>query len=122
MAQVDVTELLHDPDFIDPIQLINRKPSVNLYGENLIEETPIHSVGSVQAATGNAIQRLPEALRVGNFSSFWFQGTIVASAPGEYTSILVFKKTRYQVKAVFDWTNWGQGWCEGLCVAEVPAP
>jgi hypothetical protein len=122
MAQIDITELLSDPDFVDHISLVSRKPSVNLYGENTLTETKLDTIGSVQPASGKVLQRLPEALRVANVSSFWFKGPIVASEPGKYTDVLVFKGTRYQVQTVQDWTNWGQGWSEGTCIAEVPAP
>ncbi len=121
MANVNVVELLNDPDFIDPIQLVDRRPRINNLGENILTEITENSFGSVQPASGRAIQRLPELLRVANMSSFWFKGTIVASAPGKYASVLIFKKTRYQIITVFDWTNWGEGWCEGLAVAEVPS-
>lgn len=121
MSRIDVTELLTDTDFVGPIQLVSRLPRINSLGENLLTETTVTSVGSVQPASGRAIARLPEALRVANVSSFWFKGTIVASAPGKYSSILVFSGQRYQVQTVLDWTNWGAGWCEGTCVAEVPA-
>lgn len=121
MAQINVTELLTDPDFVDRIQLVTRKTTINSLGENVLQETVLSTVGSVQPAAGRVVQRLPEALRVANVSSFWFKGAIVAVAPGKYSSVLVFKGTRYQVQLVFDWTNWGEGWCEGTCVAEVPA-
>ncbi len=121
MAQVNVTELLSDPDFVDVILLVSRVPQINSFGENSVVETILNTVGSVQPASGRVINRLPEALRVANLSSFWFKGTIVASAPGKYSSILVFKGVRYQVQTVMDWSNWGQGYCEGTCVAEVPA-
>jgi hypothetical protein len=68
------------------------------------------------------LQRLPEALRVANLRSFWVRGKIVATEPGKYSDILVFEGQRFQVQTIFDWTNWGAGWCEGTCVAEVPAP
>lgn len=122
MAQIDITGLLSDPDFVDHISLVSRKPSVNSFGENTLKETKLDSIGSVQPASGKVLQRLPEALRVANVSSFWFKGQIVVSEPGKYTDILIFKGTRYQVQSVMDWANWGQGWCEGLCIAEVPSP
>lgn len=121
MAQINVTELLTDPDFVDEIRLVTRVPSVNSLGENVLSESTICTIGSVQPASGRAIQRLPEALRVANISSFWFKGKIVASEPGKYSSVLVFKGQRYQVQSVFDWSNWGEGYCEGTCVAEAPA-
>lgn len=121
MALVDVTELLVDPDFIDAISLINRVPALNSFGENLLTETKTDSVGSVQPASGKTLMRLPEALRQVNVSSFWFKGKIVASEPGKYSAILVFRGVRFQVQTVLDWTHFGAGWCEGTCVAEVPS-
>ncbi len=121
MAQIDVSELLRDPDFIDKMTVITRLPSTNGRGENILKECPLESFGSVQPATGKAIFRLPEEFRVANVSSFWFKGKIIATAPGKYSSIIVFKGQRFQVQTVFDWTNFGAGWCEGTCVAEVPA-
>lgn len=121
MAQVDVTELFTDPDFVDVMSIADRVSFVDSLGQNVLTEKVTTSVGSVQPASGRAIQRLPEALRVANMTSFWFKGLIVASSPGKYTSQLVFKGQRYNVVTVFDWTNFGQGWCEGLCVAEAPA-
>ncbi len=121
MSRVDVSELLHDPDFVDKMTVICRTPSVNSKGESLLRERPSDSVGCVQPASGRTIMKLPDEFRVANVSSFWFQGEITASAPGKYSSIIVFKNRRYQVQTVFDWTDWGAGWCEGTCVAEVPA-
>lgn len=121
MAQVDVSELLVDPDFVDPIQLVTRRDQVDYLGENYLEETVLNSFGSIQPASGKTISRLPEMLRVANVSSFWFKGDIVVTSDTKYPSILVFKGRRYQVQIVFDWSNWGAGWTEGTCVAERPA-
>ncbi len=119
MAQVDVSDLLCDPDFVDAVSLISRTPVVNGMGENTISEVCKATFGSVQPASGKVIQRLPEALRVANVSSFWIKGEIKSQNP--YPDIISFKGKRYQVQMVFDWTNWGQGWCEGTCVAEQPS-
>lgn len=121
MANLDVTELLSDPDFVDPVVLVNRVPFVNSLGENSLQESSLNTVGSVQPASGRTLQRLPEALRVANVSSFWLKATIIAAEPGKYSSILVFKGKRYQVQTVFDWSNYGEGYTEGTCVAELPA-
>jgi hypothetical protein len=121
MSQIDVTELLSDPDFVDEVCLVTRVPFINSLGENTLKESNLKTVGCVQPASGRVIQRLPEALRVANMSSFWLKATIIASEPGKYSSILVFKGKRYQVQTVFDWSNWGEGYTEGTCVAEVPA-
>jgi hypothetical protein len=122
MAQIDVSALLSDPDFTDNIQVLTRVPAIDNFGENTITESTLNTIGSVQPATGKALSRIPEAAREANMSNFWFKGEIVSFAPGLYTSVLVFRGHRFQVKNIFDWSNWGAGWTEGLCVAEVPAP
>lgn len=121
MANVDVSELLSDPDFVDPIQVITRFPRINSYGEQSVSESVIDTYGSVQPANYRTIQKLPEGMRVANVCSFFFKGRIVASEPGKYASVLVFRGERYQVQTVGDWSNFGNGYTEGTCVAEVPA-
>lgn len=121
MAQLDVSDIMQDPLFVDAITLIERVPRVNGLGENVLTECSTQSFGSVQPASGRTVQRLPDALRVANVSSFWFKGQITASADGKYSSILVFAGRRYQVQMVFDWLNYGAGYCEGVCIAEKPA-
>lgn len=121
MAQINVSELLSDPDFVDPVQLVTRTSAKNFLGENEITERAVNTVGSVQPASYKTVQKLPEALRVADVMSFWLKGTIIATAPGKYSSILVFKCKRYQVQTVADWSNFGEGYTEGTCVAEVPS-
>lgn len=121
MALIDVSELLTDPDFVDPISIIHRTQVVNSMGENTLTEAAVCTVGSVQPASGKTLMRLPEALRVANISSFWVKGKIVADGSTKYPDLLTFRGKRYQVQTVFDWSNYGQGYCEGTCVAENPA-
>lgn len=121
MAQIDVTELLADADFVDHLSLIHRVSKLNNLGENTLEECLQPTFGSVQPASGKTLQRLPEALRVANVSSFWVKGEIKADGTSAYPDIISFRGRRYQVQTVMDWTNWGGGWCEGTCVAERPS-
>lgn len=121
MALIDVTDLLTDPDFVDPVCIINRTPTINSFGENVLVEASNQTVGSVQPASGKTISRLPEALRVANVSEFWVKGQIIADGTYTYPDILVFQGRRYQVQTVQDWGNWGAGYAEGTCVAEKPA-
>lgn len=104
---------------MDKVTLITRVSRINGLGENVITEQCLDSYGSVQPASGKTMQRLPEALRVANVSSFWFKGEILP--PDMYPSILVFGGRRFQVQSVLDWANWGAGWSEGTCVAEKPS-
>lgn len=120
MANLDVSALMFDPDFVDELTLIHRLATVNAFGENVLTETNLPTVGSVQPASGKAIARLPDGLRVANMSSFWIKADIVVDGSSKYPDIISFRGRRYQVHTTFDWQNWGAGWSEGLCVAEKP--
>lgn len=121
MAQIDVSELMVDPDFVDPVSLIHRVPTVDIYGQNSLVETTLATIGSVQPASGKTIQRLPEALRVADISEFFIKGTIVADGSNQYPDIIVFRGIRYQVQTVNDFSNWGAGYCQGTAVIEKPS-
>lgn len=121
MAQIDVSDLLSDPDFVDQITVIRRKSVVNSRGENIIEETSICSYGSVQPSSAKTILRLPEALRSSDVRSFYLKLDIVQDSSSAYPDILVFAGKRFQVISQAPWLNFGQGWNEGICVAERPS-
>lgn len=121
MGQIDVTELLCDPDFVSPITLIHRKTQVNALGENVLTESGVATIGCIQPMSGKTLQRLPEALRVGDNQTFYIKGNVTADRSSKYPDIIVFRGQRYVIQMVFDWTNWGQGWVEGTCVRERPA-
>ncbi len=120
MGQIDVSDVLGDPDFMDAIVLIHRAPCVDQYGKNHLKETGIQTFGCVQPASGKTLSRLPEALRVANLMSFWVKGKIVADGKSQYPDIIVSKGVRFEVQTVMDWTNWGDGWCEGTAVQGKP--
>ena len=46
MAKIDVSFLLSDPDFIDPISVVRRVTTVNSYGENELTEETISAKAS----------------------------------------------------------------------------
>ncbi len=122
MANIDVTELMSDPDFVDDMKVVTRVPRVNNLGENTFQEQTFSTFGSVQPADAKTVDKLPDELRVEDLSSFWFKGEIIASKPARYSTVLIFKGQRYQVKKVSDWSNFGRGYTQGVCVAEAPAP
>src|ERR1035437_1262429 len=110
MGQIDITELLGDPDFVDRMVLIHRTPTVDVHGENQLAESSDKTWGCIQPITGSALQRLPDDVRVANVKSFWLKGQIVADAKGRYSDVIMSRGVRYNVLHVFDWTNWGDGW------------
>lgn len=123
MAQLDVSDVVLDLNFVDNLQLIHRTPTVNSKGENtIVEDAPIATVGSVQPASFKQIQRLPEALRIADVRAFYIKAEIKCDGTTTYPDIIVFQGRRFQVQTCAPWLNYGGGWNEGICVQEVPAP
>jgi hypothetical protein len=121
MGQIDVSDIMVDPDIVDPIVIIHRTPDTDQYGENRLKECGVNTFGSVQPVSGKTLQRLPEKFQVANVKSFWVKGMIVSDGSCKYPDIIVSKGVRYAVQMIFDWTNWGSGWTEGTAVQERPA-
>jgi len=119
MADIDVSELLLDPDFVNDLQLIHRTAVVSSAGKNVITElTPIDTVGSIQPANQKDILRLPEAMRLKDVRAFWIKAEILTDGSSQYPDIIKFGTKRFQVFAVEPWNNYGEGWNKGICVAE----
>lgn len=117
---VDVSELMNDPDFVQPLTLIHRVPCVDNFGENTLKETPIETFGCVEPISGKTLQRIPEAFRVANVQSFWLRERIVTDSRSKYPDVIIKNGVRFAVQVVFDWSDWGGGWSEGTCVQERP--
>lgn len=120
MGLIDTSELMSDPDFVQPLTLIRRKAAADQYGENQITENGFQVNGCVQPISGDTLQRIPEAFRVADVKSFWLKEKIIADNRCKYPDIIVKDGIRFQVQMVFDWSQWGQGWSEGTCVQEKP--
>jgi hypothetical protein len=122
MGQIDITDLLCDPDFVDPVGIVHRRARVNDLGNNEVCAAEcISTIGSVQPASGKTLMRLPEEFRVVGVFSFWVKGKIVSDGKCQYPDLLQFHGQDYEVQVIFDWTNWGAGWCEGTCVRKKAA-
>lgn len=119
-ALIDVSDILSDPDLVQPLTLIKREACVDSFGQNKLKELASCTVGSVQPISGKTLQRLPDAYRVANVQSFWMREKLVSDSRSQYPDIIVKNGKRFTVQIVFDWSDWGSGWSEGTCVAERP--
>lgn len=118
MAQIDVTDLVLDPDFVDPVMVIRRGSMISAYGENIITENPLHTVASVQPASGKQLERIPESLRIHDVRCFYIKMEIIQDSTCEYPDILVFRGVRYQVQSTMNWEPFGRGWNEAIATRE----
>lgn len=118
MALIDVTDLLTDPDFTDPITIISRTSTVDAHGENQLADTSRAAVAVVEAASGETLKRLPAGAVVSDYITVYTNEHLVADSPGGYADVVQWQGKRYQVQVVTDWTNWGPGWTQADCLIE----
>lgn len=125
MANIDLTELMSDPDFIDDVYLVRQAVAVGTNGRATVTPTTTEEVMSVQSPNSEQAKELPEGTRLEDSLVAYFFGELHPLAPGR-TADIVIPRTgsragrRFAVdKLIGDWSNWGAGWCCALCIAEV---
>lgn len=118
MANVDVSFLVTDPDFADPIKVIRKTQSLNDYGEAVYTEKTYSLTGVVQPITGEALERLPEGARQNGAVTVWTQFEFQTQATGGHADTLIWKGKRWQALSNAPWTNFGNGYTETICIQE----
>ena len=113
MARIDVSELMLDPDFVSSFTIIERTPTINNFGENVLEESaPIAAVGSVQSPGKETLKRLPDGVSITNIKTVYIKRSLKADATGVYSDQVVWEGKRYNVISCLPWSNFGAGWYE----------
>jgi hypothetical protein len=119
MANIDVSELLTDPDFTSSASLIRRLRAVNDYGENVLTESVPETITVViQPGKGADLERLPESARLHEVISVWYKGVLNCEAQSGYSDVLIWRGLRFQVMACESFLNYGLGYTKALCVLE----
>lgn len=119
MAQIDVSDLLIDPDFTDTVTLIRRASSVNGFGEHVIVETPSTIIAVVETGDQDALERMPDAARLTDLITVYYKGILFAESPSGYADVIVWQGNRYQVKDVpQQYQNYGAGFTQAICLLE----
>lgn len=117
MAQIDVSEVVTDPDFLDAVSLVRRTSVVNSSGRNVLAESSSSVYMVVQPASPDDLQRLPDSVRRRDAITVWYVGELSADADGQYPDIVVWNSKRYQVQTADPFGNWatGSGYTEAVC-------
>lgn len=118
MAQIDVSDLLLDPDLADSVTLIRRSAATNGFGEGELTETATPETMVVQGAEGEVLERMPQGARLKDIITVFFRGELHAEADDGYADVIVWNGRRYQVKNVTDYSNFGAGFTSAECLLE----
>lgn len=109
MALIDVSELLLDPDFTDPIKIFRKKQTFNDFGEGVYTEQKIETVAVVQWG-GVAFNKFPKGTHFDRDIIIYCKIPLFGMDSDSYCDEVEFQGRRYMVQRVTETAgNWGQG-------------
>jgi len=111
MANIDVSFLMNDPDFADPVQLVRRASATNEYGEHIVTDVaPLQVMMVIQTGTADDFALLPEGSRLRATHVAYYQGELFTESPNGYADVIIWQGEHYQVLGILEnFTNYGQG-------------
>lgn len=121
MAGIDVSELLSDPDFVDPVTLIRRMADVNNKGRSVLTEAePVQVSMVVQGPQAEDFKRFPELVEMHGVRAVWFAGKFNMGEEGTYTDVIRWPAVtgpRYQIHKIDEeYSNFGAGFVKAFMV------
>ncbi len=114
MPEIDVTEVLTDPDFAERLQ---RDRMIERVGSNgVATEAPVRSrfIGVV-VAQRQTIQRGADAETVSGSIQIITREPLRDGKQGESADIVTWRDRRYTVTDVADYANFGRGFVRATC-------
>lgn len=122
MAIIDVSELMADLDFIDPVVLRTATTTVDTYGVNQLSYVNSDAYASVQPADYKELRRLPEEIMMSDVRKFYLKTDLILNGTTAYPDIIVFQGFEFVVMNSAPWGNYGSGYYKGICVRKDLSP
>lgn len=121
MALLDVSEVLSDPDLIEPTGLVRvrRTQTVSPQGLASNAEATLPFSGVVTAGKGDSLRRTDAGNNAQGNVTVTTTTDLRAEAPGQDADIVVWQGRRYIVESIADYRNFGyvQAYCDLLPLA-----
>lgn len=120
MPLLDVSDILFDPDFCEAaaISCLHVSDGTGNNGRAQPVETPFTITGNVQPGDGDSLQLLPEAERVAGSIVVFTPDRLNVATPGQAADVVLWQGNRYMVRTIADYSNYGAGYIEALCILE----
>lgn len=116
MANLDVSEVVSDPDFADDFVVTRQPETVNNFGESTTPANQtIKTFGTVTMANPDDLLRLPEGDRSDRTISIVTQFRLQAASPGIKADIVTWRGNNYLVKLVDPYVQFGAGQIQAIC-------
>lgn len=116
---IDLSELIHDPDFCTSFIVIKKSEPIWNKGELAQTETKLNVEGIVLPSSSKDIDMLPEADRIHGLKSFFTDECVFTLTDTEKTSdICIYRGRKYKLLQVFDYSDNGYYKAIGTMIGE----
>lgn len=115
MALLDVTEVLFDPDFADPLTCTRSIQDVDSRGLATATTKSIPFTGVVTQGDGDIMRRLPDGEMVSGSITVHTVFRLSAGGVDENADIVTWRGRNYTVKMTSDYSNYGAGFIAANC-------
>lgn len=113
--EIDVSDLLDDPDFINSFVVTRRRQTVDGHGRTQTSGVTTAAYGSVQPIRPRTMEVMPDYVNVSGaieiFTRYRLEGPSEGGSPDE----VMWKNRRYRVAEVEDWGHAGSGFIHAVC-------
>jgi galactose-6-phosphate isomerase len=116
MADLDVTDILCDPDFMDT-DLICQRISQVIGTDGVAVNTPVNIpfAGVVTSDKGDILERIATGERIKGSILICTQFRLIDGTKGYTADIVLWRGNSYTVASVNDYSHFGPGFVEANC-------
>jgi len=128
MAELDVSELMSDPDFISPFQVIRSGETIDVHGRTLLAPQPTKKIfGVIFPISARTMNMLADAINVNGAIEIYTKFRLEGSSKTTQADTVFWQNNTYVVANVQSLTHFGLGFVHAVCqlkdlVAAAPNP
>lgn len=116
MAQLDVTDVLDDPDFVDVgIVCVRNMQTMGTDGLAVNSSRRHYFDGVVISDSGDMLQRLPDGERVKGSITIFTKFTLMDGCKNATADVVCWRGANYTVSSVSDYSNFATGFVKANC-------
>ena len=119
MPDLDVTEVLSDPDFADTFTIISTSRSMATGVPVDTAAAPVSASGVIIPGKSN-LRRADDGSRLDAYIDIYTQATLTNGfktddSNSQLADVVAWRNRSYTVMVIEDWSNYGQGFIKASC-------
>lgn len=115
MPDIDVSDLITDPDFADEFVVTRQVQTVGANGRTVVTTESIPMVGVIHTGVQNEFGQTPEYINAQKSITVICLDRIYDPVTGHSPDIITWEEDSYLVKKAYNWSRQGQGFWVAEC-------